>query len=92
MRYFHYDFDCRHIFTFPKICDIIMKQLSYQRSNRALGFAAQFGLFLWSSGCSRRTIDALHRCGLSVSYPSVLNNIAALARARHGLPAGFLYV
>ena len=56
-----------------------MKQLSYQRSNRALRFAAQFGLFLWSSGCSRRTIDALHRCGLSVSYPSVLNNIAALA-------------
>jgi hypothetical protein len=52
---------CRQIFTLiMQMCDIVMKQLSYQRSNRALGFAAQFGLFLWSSGCSRRTIEALH--------------------------------
>ena len=61
------------------MCDIVMKQLSYQRSNRALGFPAVFGLFLWSSGCSRKTIEALHQCGLSVSYSSVLNNIASLA-------------
>jgi hypothetical protein len=56
-----------------------MKQLCYHRSGRALGFPAQFGLFLWSSGCSRQTIDALHRCGLSLSYSSVLNNITSLA-------------
>ncbi len=61
------------------MCNVIVKQLSYHRSGRALGFPAQFGLFLWSSGCARQTIDALHRCGLSVSYPSVLNNIGALA-------------
>ncbi|KAF8274044.1 hypothetical protein EI94DRAFT_1768902 [Lactarius quietus] len=61
------------------MCNIMVKQLSYHRSGRALGFPAQIGLFLWSSGCSRQTIDALHRCGLSVSYPSVLNNLATLA-------------
>ena len=61
------------------MCGIVVKQLSYHRSGRALGFPAQFSLFLWSSGCARQTIDALHRCGLSVSYPSVLNNIKALA-------------
>ncbi|KAI9436006.1 hypothetical protein H4582DRAFT_2112186 [Lactarius indigo] len=42
------------------MCDIIMKQLSYQRSNR-------------------QTIEALHRCGLSMCFTSVMNNIAALA-------------
>ncbi|KAF8262352.1 hypothetical protein EI94DRAFT_1602652 [Lactarius quietus] len=64
----------------PKaMCNIMVKQLSYHCSGRALGFPAQIGLFLWSLGCSRQTIDALHRCGLSVSYPSVLNNLATLA-------------
>ncbi|KAH9020749.1 hypothetical protein EDB84DRAFT_1621797 [Lactarius hengduanensis] len=61
------------------MCNVMVKQLSYQRSGRVLGFAAQFGLFLWSSGCSRQTIDALHRCGLSVGHSSVLKNIAELA-------------
>jgi hypothetical protein len=61
------------------MCNILVKQLCYHRSCRAIGFAAQFGLFLWSSGCSRQTIEALHHCGLSMSYPSVLNNISSLA-------------
>lgn len=56
-----------------------MRQLSYQRSNHSLGFPAVFGLFLWATGCARQTIEALHNCGLSVSYTSVLNNISALA-------------
>lgn len=38
-----------------------------------------FGLFLWATGCQRQTIDALHRCGLSVSYTSVLKTIEILA-------------
>ena len=62
-----------------QMCGIVVKQLGYHRSGRALGFPAQFGLFLWSSGCARQTIDALHRCGLSLSYQSVLSNIKALA-------------
>ena len=61
------------------MCNILVKQLGYHRSGRAIGFPAQFGLFLWSSGCSRQTIDALHCCGLSVCYPSVLDNLEALA-------------
>ena len=61
------------------MCNVIIKQLSYHRSGRVLGFPAQFGLFLWSSGCSRQTIDALHRCGLSVGYSSVLLSIKMLA-------------
>ncbi len=54
-------------------------QLSYQRSNHSLGFPTVFGLFLWVTGCARQTIDVLHRCGLSVSYNSVLNALSSLA-------------
>ena len=56
-----------------------MKQLCFQRSHSSLGFPGQFGLFLWATGCARQTIEALHRCGLSVSYTSVLNTIESLA-------------
>lgn len=38
-----------------------------------------FGLFLWTTDCARQTIEALHRCGLSVSYTSVLDVVASLA-------------
>lgn len=55
-----------------------MKQLSYQRSFHSLGFQALFGLFLWATGCARQTIEALHHCGISVSYSSVLKTITAL--------------
>ena len=56
-----------------------MRQLLYQRSNRCLGFQAEFGLFLWATGASRATIEACHQIGLSVSYQSVLNLLAKLA-------------
>ncbi|KAJ7934723.1 hypothetical protein B0H13DRAFT_1855017 [Mycena leptocephala] len=48
-------------------------------SNRCLGFQAEFGLFLWATGCARQTIDAIFRCGLSVSYDFVLNCIESLS-------------
>ncbi|KAK6980592.1 hypothetical protein R3P38DRAFT_3235482 [Favolaschia claudopus] len=38
-----------------------------------------FGLFLWSTGCARQTIDALFRCALSVGYDSVQSHIEASA-------------
>ncbi|KAF8811265.1 hypothetical protein BYT27DRAFT_7221623 [Phlegmacium glaucopus] len=41
--------------------------------------ASILGLFLWTSGCSRQTIDSLHRCGLCTSYTSVLKGIELLA-------------
>ncbi|EDR03150.1 uncharacterized protein LACBIDRAFT_307660 [Laccaria bicolor S238N-H82] len=59
--------------------NIIMKQLCFQCSHNSLGFPTQFGLFLWATGCARQTIEALHWCGLSVSYTSVLNTIELLA-------------
>ncbi|RXW15214.1 hypothetical protein EST38_g10639 [Candolleomyces aberdarensis] len=62
-----------------QVCDIIVKQLLYQRSNRCIGFAAEFGLYLWATGSARAAIEAIHRCGLSVAYQSVLNNLEMLA-------------
>ena len=56
-----------------------MKQLCFQHSHDSLGFPGQFGLFLWATGCARQTIEILHRCGLSVSYTSVLHTIESLA-------------
>ena len=57
----------------------MLKQLSYQRSSNSLGFPTIFGLFLWATGSARQTIDTLHKCGLSISYSSVLNAISSLA-------------
>ena len=62
-----------------QLCNILLKQLSYQRSTSSLGFPTFFGLFLWATGCAHQTIDALHKCGLSVSYPSVLGALSSLA-------------
>ncbi|PPQ69090.1 hypothetical protein CVT24_000134, partial [Panaeolus cyanescens] len=60
-------------------CNMVITQLRYQRSNRSLRSQAILGIFLWSNGCSRHTIDALHRCGISVSYSSVVKSIEDLA-------------
>ncbi|KAJ7704876.1 hypothetical protein B0H17DRAFT_920817 [Mycena rosella] len=62
-----------------KMCQVVTRQLLYQSSNRCLGFQAEFGLFLWSTGCARQTIDALFRCGLSICYDSVLNLVESLS-------------
>ncbi|KAF7371830.1 hypothetical protein MVEN_00039800 [Mycena venus] len=62
-----------------KMCRVVTRQLLYQSSNRCLGFQAEFGLFLWATGCARQTIDALFRCGLSVSYDFVLNCVESLS-------------
>ncbi|KAJ7314181.1 hypothetical protein DFH08DRAFT_917896 [Mycena albidolilacea] len=56
-----------------KLVQVVTHQLLYQSSNRCMSFQAQFGLFLWSTGSARQTIDAAFRCGLSVSYDSILN-------------------
>ncbi|KAJ7199758.1 hypothetical protein GGX14DRAFT_572475 [Mycena pura] len=62
-----------------KMCRVVTRQLLYQSSNRCLSFQAEFGLFLWATGCARQTIDALFRCGLSVSYDSVLSCVESLS-------------
>ena len=42
-------------------------------------FATPFTLFLWTNGSSRQTIEALHRCGLCVSFSSLTNLLHQLA-------------
>ncbi|TFY51932.1 hypothetical protein EVG20_g10773 [Dentipellis fragilis] len=61
------------------MCGVILLQLAKQRSNLNMKFAAPFGLFLWSTGCQRKTIDVLFCCGLSISYDSILKLINNLA-------------
>ncbi|KAJ7800282.1 hypothetical protein B0H14DRAFT_2387407, partial [Mycena olivaceomarginata] len=56
-----------------KLVQVVTHQLLYQSSNRCMSFQVQFGLFLWSTGSARQTIDTAFRCGLSVSYDSILN-------------------
>ncbi|KAJ7210897.1 hypothetical protein GGX14DRAFT_534724 [Mycena pura] len=56
-----------------KMCRVVTRQLLYQSSNRCLGFQAEFGLFLWATGCARQTIDALFRCGRMILFSAVLN-------------------
>ncbi|KAJ7120719.1 hypothetical protein C8R43DRAFT_900517 [Mycena crocata] len=62
-----------------KLCKVVTRQLLYQSSNRCLAFQGEFGLFLWATGSAKQTIDAVFRCGLSVSYDSVGNLIKSLA-------------
>ncbi|KAF7371872.1 hypothetical protein MVEN_00044400 [Mycena venus] len=61
-----------------KMVQVVTRQLLYQSSDRCLAFQAEFGLFLWSTGCARQTIDALFRCGLSVGCDSVLSLVQLL--------------
>ncbi|KAF8995197.1 hypothetical protein BDQ17DRAFT_1545285 [Cyathus striatus] len=63
-----------------QVCNAIMRQLLYQRSGRCLGFAAQFGLYLWATGSARSTIEAIHCFGLSICYQSVLNILGTLGK------------
>ncbi|KAJ7923963.1 hypothetical protein B0H13DRAFT_1864431 [Mycena leptocephala] len=62
-----------------KLCQVVTQQLLYQSSNSCIAFQAAFGLFLWSTGSARQTIDAAFRCGLSVGYDSVLKHIGLTA-------------
>jgi hypothetical protein len=57
----------------------VVSQLAYQRSNRCLKFQSVFGLFLWSTGSSRKTIDVLFHCGLSISYDSIAKLLSQLS-------------
>ncbi|KAJ7218534.1 hypothetical protein GGX14DRAFT_356904 [Mycena pura] len=64
-----------------KMIQVVTRQLLFQSSNRCLAFQAEFGLFLWSTGSARQTIDAAHQCRLSVGYDSVISHIESLADA-----------
>ncbi|KAF9226424.1 hypothetical protein BS17DRAFT_878968 [Gyrodon lividus] len=69
-------------------CNVIVTQLAKERSQLSLYFAAPLTLCLWTNGASRQTIEALHKCGLCISFISLtklLNNLATqtLERAAH---------
>jgi hypothetical protein len=61
------------------MCNILVAQLSKSRSVHAFSFQSVFGLFLWTTGCQRQTIEALHHCGLSLSYHSIIKLRGTLA-------------
>ncbi|KAG2737658.1 hypothetical protein P692DRAFT_20788007 [Suillus brevipes Sb2] len=60
-------------------CNIIITQLAAQRSHHSLLFSAPFTLFCWTNGVSRQTIEALHKCGLCISFTSLLKLLERLA-------------
>ncbi|KAF8449417.1 hypothetical protein L210DRAFT_3388010 [Boletus edulis BED1] len=62
-----------------KACNVIIAQLAKERSQLSIYFAAPFSLFLWTNGASRQTIEALHKCGLCMSFPSLTKLISNLA-------------
>ncbi|KIK77541.1 hypothetical protein PAXRUDRAFT_777397, partial [Paxillus rubicundulus Ve08.2h10] len=61
-------------------CHAVVTQLAKQRSNQSNYFTAPFMLSLWTSGASCQTIEALPRCGLCISFLSLLNLINNLAK------------
>ncbi|KAF8452793.1 hypothetical protein L210DRAFT_3608609 [Boletus edulis BED1] len=75
-----------------KACNVIITQLAKEHSQLTIYFAAPFTFFLWTNGASRQTIEALHKCGLCISFSSLtklINNLAAqvldqAARFAHG--------
>ncbi|KIJ05902.1 hypothetical protein PAXINDRAFT_20870 [Paxillus involutus ATCC 200175] len=60
-------------------CNVIIAQLAKERSDRTLYFAAPFTLFLFTNGVSRQTIEALHKCGLCISFTSLTTLLRSLA-------------
>ncbi|KAF8130337.1 hypothetical protein EV363DRAFT_1584323 [Boletus edulis] len=65
--------------TSSTACNVIIAQLAKERSQLSIYFAAPFSLFLWTNGASRQTIEALHKCGLCMSFPSLTKLISNLA-------------
>ncbi|KAA8913110.1 hypothetical protein FN846DRAFT_886795 [Sphaerosporella brunnea] len=55
--------------------------LSYARHRESNGLQALVGYFLFASNTSKRTIEVLHRFGLSVSYETILKALRHNAEA-----------
>ena len=61
------------------MCYVIIAQLSKLHSHHSINFQTIFGLFLNSNGCSCQTINALHHCGLCLSFDSIQTLIQQLS-------------
>ena len=71
---------CTRRLKHEQTCNVVVSQLAYQRSNRCVKFQAVFGLFLWSTGSSRKTIDVLIHCGLMISYDGIGKLLSQLSQ------------
>ena len=58
----------------------MVAQLAYQCSNRCVKFQLVFGLFLWSTRSSRKTINVLSCGGLTISYDSIAKLLSQLSQ------------
>ncbi|KIL00546.1 hypothetical protein PAXRUDRAFT_806398 [Paxillus rubicundulus Ve08.2h10] len=60
-------------------CKGVGSSRAIERSDRTLYFAVPFMLFLFTNGISRQTIEALHKCGLCISFTSLMTLLRSLA-------------
>ncbi|KAG0695544.1 hypothetical protein DFH29DRAFT_1083321 [Suillus ampliporus] len=60
-------------------CNVIITPLASQRSHHSTFLTAPFTLFLRTNGASRQTIEALYKCGLCISFTSLLTLLEKLA-------------
>ena len=61
-----------------QVIPVIASQMAHYRSHYAMQFPALLGIFWWSSGASRQSIHTLQRCGLSISYDSIIRILSEL--------------
>ncbi|CAE6410155.1 unnamed protein product [Rhizoctonia solani] len=62
----------------PMAISIVGSVLWIKRSQKANYFAKGFGAYLYGSGTHAATINVLNRCGLSVSYSTLMESLESL--------------
>lgn len=67
--------DCSKIF---KVVVVIISILLFFRNRATNAFQVMMGVFLSSSGASRRVIDTFNHMGISVNYQWVIINMNSL--------------
>jgi hypothetical protein len=67
--------DCSKII---KVVVVIISVLLFFRNRATNAFQVMMGVFLSSSGASRRIIDTFNHMGLSVNYQWVIRNMSLL--------------
>ncbi|KAJ3766265.1 hypothetical protein FB446DRAFT_405942 [Lentinula raphanica] len=61
------------------VMNVVTAQLLNLRSQSCIRLQSMFGIFTWSTGCSKKLIEVLSQSGLSVSFPSIQKYIAVLS-------------
>ncbi|KAG2044369.1 hypothetical protein BDR03DRAFT_930435 [Suillus americanus] len=60
-------------------CNVIITQLASQRLHHSIFLTVPFMLFVWTNGALKQTIEALYKCGLCISFTSLLTLLEKLA-------------